>query len=163
MPNKGPTPGYVYVLSNPAMPGILKIGKSVRGGRHRAAELFSTGVPSHFNLEFEIFVNDPFCIERAAHDALTDRRVSVGREFFRCDPSEAIAAILNEYVSYLDHAVVFADEFEAVDAARALALKTSHHVFEVCHAMRFLDVDAVNAAVEKKQAWIKARRAEGSD
>lgn len=157
MSKKDTTPGYVYVLSNPAMPGILKIGKSIKGGRNRATELFSTGVPSPFFLEFEILVDEPFYIEKAAHDALSEKRVSGDREFFRCDPEDAITAILSEYVSYYDHTIVYADESEAVEAARELAMRTPHHVFEICHAMRFLDAEAINTAVEKRKEWQKTR------
>ncbi|MFO7629708.1 MAG: GIY-YIG nuclease family protein [Prochlorococcaceae cyanobacterium] len=37
--------GIVYVLTNPAMPAMAKIGKTVRGMDARLNELYSTGVP----------------------------------------------------------------------------------------------------------------------
>lgn len=154
--------GYVYVLSNASMPGIVKVGKSNAGGHKRANDLFVTGVPTRFRVEFEIYVRDPLAIEQAVHETLGGCRVGPDREFFRCDPNDAIIAILNEYTSYHDHAVVYADEREAVEAARLIAPKTPHHMFEICHAMRFLDVEAVNAAVEKNQAWLKARRGDNN-
>lgn len=41
--------GIVYVLSNPAMPGLVKIGKTTRGSVDaRLSELYSTGVPVPF-------------------------------------------------------------------------------------------------------------------
>ena len=41
--------GVVYVLTNPAMPGIVKIGKTSRSDIHaRLNELYSTGVPLPF-------------------------------------------------------------------------------------------------------------------
>jgi hypothetical protein len=38
--------GIVYVLTNPAIPGMVKIGKTCRGMDARLNELYSTGVPS---------------------------------------------------------------------------------------------------------------------
>jgi hypothetical protein len=38
--------GIVYVLTNPAIPGMVKIGKTCRGMAARLNELYSTGVPS---------------------------------------------------------------------------------------------------------------------
>ena len=43
------TPGWVYVLTNPAMPGLVKIGLTSRNPQVRAAELTqATGVPAPF-------------------------------------------------------------------------------------------------------------------
>lgn len=52
--------GYVYILSNPSMPGILKIGRSINGGKGRADALYKndTGVASPFALEFEMIFDD---------------------------------------------------------------------------------------------------------
>ena len=45
--------GIVYVLTNPAMPGIVKIGKTSRGSIDaRLNELYSTGVPVPFECAF---------------------------------------------------------------------------------------------------------------
>ena len=53
-----PKIGEVYVLSNPAMPGICKIGFTTRDPRVRAEELFqnSTGVPTPFHVEGSVKV-----------------------------------------------------------------------------------------------------------
>ena len=48
-----PTTGIVYVLTNPAMPGIVKIGRTTRGSIDvRLNELYSTGVPVPFECAF---------------------------------------------------------------------------------------------------------------
>ena len=90
--------GYLYVLSNPAMPGILKIGVTERSGAHRARELYSgaTGVPSPFRLEFEVTVRNALLRERHVHDALEIYRFNSSREFFRVDLFTAVDAILRE-------------------------------------------------------------------
>ena len=40
--------GYVYVMSNVAMPGLYKIGCTSRNPYERASDLYSTGVPAPF-------------------------------------------------------------------------------------------------------------------
>ena len=42
--------GTVYVLSNPAMPVMVKIGKTTRNVEFRLSDLYSTGVPLPFNV-----------------------------------------------------------------------------------------------------------------
>ena len=88
--------GYVYVLSNPSMPGIVKIGQSIYGGKHRAKELYKsiTGVPEPFRLEFEVFTPEYVLIEEWAHEALASARVNASREFFRCAVHEAVFAVM---------------------------------------------------------------------
>lgn len=56
--------GYVYVLSNPCMPGIVKIGKTTRSVEDRANELYQTGVPEPFKVEE--FFHSPDCHELEA-------------------------------------------------------------------------------------------------
>ena len=41
--------GSVYVLTNPAMPNMVKIGKTTRDVELRLADLYSTGVPLPFD------------------------------------------------------------------------------------------------------------------
>ena len=44
--------GIVYVLTNPAMEGLVKIGKTSRSAlENRMGALYSTGVPFPFNCE----------------------------------------------------------------------------------------------------------------
>jgi len=103
--------GYVYILTNPSMPGLVKIGRSKNGGRKRAADLYQTGVPSPFVVEFEVLVNDANEVEAEAHLRLRDNRLATGREFFKVDVSEAIEAILAICANDIDCEVVSIDEF----------------------------------------------------
>jgi hypothetical protein len=44
--------GYIYILSNPAMQGLLKIGVTSRDVRERVTQLSAaTGVPKPFEIE----------------------------------------------------------------------------------------------------------------
>ena len=65
-----PTFNIVYVLTNPAMPGLVKIGSTVsEDASIRLAQLYSTGVPFPFNLEFAAKVSNCDEVERALHRA----------------------------------------------------------------------------------------------
>ncbi|WP_198174539.1 GIY-YIG nuclease family protein [Burkholderia pseudomallei] len=75
-------PGYVYILVNPSMPGLVKIGRTLRDARTRARELSSTSVPTPFQVAFELFAEQHEALETRVHQALTDFRVDAAREFF---------------------------------------------------------------------------------
>jgi len=84
----------VYVLSNPAMPGLVKIGKTQNeDAAARMAQLYTTGVPLPFSVEFVCRVNNSDEVERALHMAFAPQRVNPKREFFQIDASQAIAIL----------------------------------------------------------------------
>lgn len=76
--------GYIYVLSNPAMPDLLKIGFTRGAVESRARDLSrTTGIPQAFEVESWYLTQDPSMVEKKVHQALADHRVNDGREFFR--------------------------------------------------------------------------------
>jgi hypothetical protein len=84
--------GWVYILSNKAMPELLKIGQTKHDPEKRAKDLSRpTGVPHPFIVEYSAFVNDHIHTEKNAHRLLKPHRAS--KEFFRCDIGTAIIAI----------------------------------------------------------------------
>ncbi|MEF1229172.1 GIY-YIG nuclease family protein, partial [Vibrio fortis] len=86
--------GYVYLLSNPAMPGMVKIGFTCGETEKRVAELSSsTSVPLPFVMEYEVFVESPQKYEVMIHAKLKKYRVSACREFFNIDANDAIKCI----------------------------------------------------------------------
>lgn len=87
--------GYVYVLTNESMPGIVKIGKTSREDDDRLRELFTTGVPTPFELAFQIRTLDMALLEFAAHKEFAEQRVSKNREFFKVDPN-VVADLLRD-------------------------------------------------------------------
>jgi hypothetical protein len=88
--------GWVYIMSNKAMPGIVKIGYSTKDPKLRAEELSHTGSPHPYNVEYEILIEEPFQIEQKLHKALSAQRE--GKEWFHCSVSDAIAVIKNNIV-----------------------------------------------------------------
>ena len=85
--------GAVYVLTNPAMPNMVKIGKTTRNVELRLADLYSTGVPLPFECEYAAKVKDVDKTEKAFHTAFSPNRVNPKREFFNIDPEQAIAVL----------------------------------------------------------------------
>ena len=83
--------GWVYVISNNAMPGLSKIGYSMKDPELRAAELNHTGSPLPYLVDYEVLVDEPRKIEQAVHHCLSAQRE--GKEWFRCSPEDSIAAI----------------------------------------------------------------------
>lgn len=89
-----PQLSIVYVLTNPAMPGLVKIGKTTQEDVSvRLAQLYSTGVPVPFKLEFACKVENADEVEKALHIAFSSARPNPGREFFEIEPAQAIAIL----------------------------------------------------------------------
>ncbi|NDA71341.1 MAG: GIY-YIG nuclease family protein [Betaproteobacteria bacterium] len=85
------TAGFVYILSNPSMPGILKIGSTERTVKERVAELSATtGVPTPFRVEHYILTEDPKGLEQSLHEELSEFRVNGNREFFKVSVDELL-------------------------------------------------------------------------
>ncbi|MEV5831144.1 GIY-YIG nuclease family protein [Spirillospora sp. NPDC052242] len=89
----GHTVGFVYVLSNEAMPGIVKVGMTGNLAEDRAKHLHGTAVPLPFEVEFRVVTSFPSKVERKAHDILDPWRVAPNREFFRVSPEDATNAV----------------------------------------------------------------------
>ena len=84
----------VYVLTNPAMPGMVKIGRTSHDdAKTRIDQLYTTGVPVPFNLEFVCKVPNSEEVEKALHLAFAPHRVNPKREFFAIAASQAIVIL----------------------------------------------------------------------
>lgn len=84
----------VYVLTNPAMPSLVKIGYTTqKEAETRIAQLYSTGVPVPFTIEFACRVENAAEVEKALHVAFSPNRINPKREFFRIEPEQAIAIL----------------------------------------------------------------------
>jgi len=88
--NKGNA--YVYIISNPSMPGMVKIGFTTRKDpKQRIQELNkSSSVPTPFNIEYLYQYYGGSDFEKAIHKELAGYRVSTDREFFYMDVVDAI-------------------------------------------------------------------------
>ena len=88
--------GIVYLLTNPCMPGLVKIGMTKQEDlEKRMKELYTTGVPVPFECQFACKVNNKDCakIEKALHTAFDPQRVNKNREFFKINVEQAKAIL----------------------------------------------------------------------
>ena len=92
--------GYVYVMVNPSLPNMVKIGKTTKDPNDRAKELSATtGVPTPFMAIFyKPFINCDIT-EKTIHNYLGQKgcRVNDNREFFYLSANDAIAIVQNYY------------------------------------------------------------------
>ena len=89
-------PNIVYVLTNPAMPGIVKISMTERDDvQRRMTELYTTGVPLPFEcvIARQLEGVDAARLEDALHAAFNPNRINQSREFFQIEP-EQVEALL---------------------------------------------------------------------
>lgn len=87
------TVGFTYVLSNPAMPGVAKVGYTAALAEAHAKELSSTAVPLPYAVEFEALTSFPEAARARAHQMLGSHRVAKDREFFWVTPDLAVEAV----------------------------------------------------------------------
>lgn len=86
--------GFVYVLINPSMPGLVKIGLTQDASENRAAGLSSaSGVPTDFIVVYDELVSDCREVERRLHQCFREYRVNSRREFFRIPIKTAVKAL----------------------------------------------------------------------
>jgi hypothetical protein len=81
--------GWLYCMSNSCMPGLVKVGQTKHDPSERALQLYTTGVPEPFHVEFAKKVKDYLRKEKQIHALLEKyfERMN-GREFFRCKSSD---------------------------------------------------------------------------
>lgn len=163
--------GYVYVLSNPSMPELVKIGRSVNGGRNRGFDIYKqagTAIPTPFNLEFEIWVDDCVEFEKEIHAELDRYRVNANREFFAIPVIYAINEILRMYAPKVDMVACVPDlavtEEECGDILGRNYAELSNigitHTAHLAAAIRFMSNELVLAACKDYMALVKKRQEE---
>ena len=87
----------VYVLTNPAMPDLIKIGKTTRDDlQARMRELYTTGVPLPFDCAMAVEIESQERgdkLEKALHVAFEPNRLNRSREFFTVKSSQVEALL----------------------------------------------------------------------
>ena len=114
----------IYILTNEAMPGYVKIGKTNNDLEQRVRELSaSTSVPLPFTVFYACTVKNAQFVEHQLHDAFDDNRVNPKREFFRVAPERVVAALKLaeiENITPKSDIVENKEDQEALDAARKI-------------------------------------------
>ena len=84
----------VYVLTNPAMPELTKVGRTSQDDvTSRMNQLYTTGVPVPFECEYACQLKDSEAVEAALHKAFGNTRVNPKREFFKIEPERVVAVL----------------------------------------------------------------------
>jgi len=137
--------GYVYVLINPSMEGLVKIGKTTQDPTGRAKELSAaTGVPTPFIVVFDAYFEDCSQAEEYVQARLEQKnyRVSSSREFFTAPVNEAVKAVI-EAQSVLgikqsspthERDLQNEEKVSAIDPLAGSDLTPWHDVFELAEA-----------------------------
>jgi DNA-binding ferritin-like protein len=98
--------GWLYVISSPSLPGLVKLGCTRRlVPMMRVKELSSSSLPEPFKAHCFVFSDDCFELENNIHEYFDKERVNPDREFFRIEPKEAIDVlkeIFNVDVHFVD-------------------------------------------------------------
>lgn len=86
-------PEIVYLLTNPTMPDLVKIGRTIDLETRLRSLSTHSGVPVPFECYYACEVVDSVKVERALHEAFGDHRINPKREFFRLNPERAVAIL----------------------------------------------------------------------
>ena len=88
--DKGEGDQWVYVLSNPTMPSLVKIGYTKKHPKERAKQISAaTGVALPYKVEWAYKCFNGETIEREVHHKLKSKRANNSKEFFWIDLEEA--------------------------------------------------------------------------
>lgn len=125
----------IYILTNEAMPGYVKIGKTTNNLEQRIRELSaSTSVPLPFTVFYACTVKDAQFVEHQLHDAFDDNRVNPKREFFRVAPERVVAALklaeIENITPKIDIVETKEDQ-EALDAARKIRSRFNFEMVKI--------------------------------
>jgi len=152
--------GFVYIMSNPAFPNLLKIGKSKKDPTtDRVNELNQTGVPEPFKVEYYAFVEDEDYLEKAIFKKLASKRPNKKREFFSVDCVEAIDAIRrlsepNAKIKFEETYYVSPEELKRFAEERK---KAERKLEEEMDRRLKAEAEAAKEQVEREKAEVLAR------
>ena len=103
-------PEIIYILTNEAMQGYVKIGKTKKSLSQRLKQLDVTSLPLPFECFFAAEVENCDVVERLLHDAFADRRTRKSREFFEIAPERVASALKLAALREITVEVVLDDE-----------------------------------------------------
>lgn len=132
----------VYVLTNPAMPGLVKIGKTTQPEvEERMKQLYGSGVPVPFDCAFACQVKDAAEVEKALHLAFGGNRINPNREFFKIEPERIIAVLkllqVDDITTQIEHTIE--SDVPAADKESSEILKKSRRPRMNFHELSILN------------------------
>lgn len=80
--------GYVYCLTIPRMPGVVKIGYTTKTMEQRMRDLDNTSVVEPFQIYYAGRVRNPLSVEKKIHEIYREWRIRPNREYFEVDADQ---------------------------------------------------------------------------
>ena len=130
--------GFIYIMSNPAHSGLLKIGQTSKDPLVRRKDLSSTGVPEEFVIEYQALTSDYRRQEKLIHQKLNKVRHSSKKEFFSITVPEAINVIseqLGDKIKYEEVFHVTPEELSSASKRKSLKITLRFTFFVVLLAL----------------------------
>jgi len=149
------------------MTGVVKIGKTTRTVEERACELFQTGVPDPFKIEYQVLSPDCHYLEAKIHNEISKFRVNPSREFFRIDVIESINILDRLLVSQIqslvecflpNHNVIESDLIVSLSNIYDLCQSLDMHPFEIISVINMLTPDEIRPAAIRYNQAVDGRR-----
>lgn len=138
--------GYVYILSNAAMPDYVKIGMTQQEDvAFRIKQLDNTSVPVPFELVFAARVPDCRKLERTLHFVFGEKRSRRNREFFTINPDLAKAII----------ELVAVDELELSDEDQAIDSREREEISELKTRREVRTFESLNIPIGSELTFLK--------
>lgn len=163
--------GYVYVLSNPVMPGLYKIGKTTRDPNARANELYQTGVPAPFKVEHSVKCPDCDTLEYELHQCFEDDRLRSDREFFTTNLGTIIQYMddwrmfqVRELISEFmpDHYLAHWRNSVPPDDVKEIAKASGCESWLAAFALQTISAEEMRPAIDRAHRLADRARAEGN-
>ncbi|MCQ8104561.1 GIY-YIG nuclease family protein [Methylomonas sp. SURF-2] len=147
----------VYVLTNPAMPGLVKIGKTTQVEvESRMKQLYGTGVPVPFDCTFACQVKNATEVEEALHLAFGMHRINPNREFFKIEAERVIAILkllkVDEITSQVEQTIE--SDISEADKQSAQTLKQAKRPRMNFHQLGILNGSILISKDGKHQAEV---------
>jgi hypothetical protein len=149
--------GIVYVLTNSAMPGLTKVGKTSQEDiQTRMGQLYTTGVPVQFDCMYACKVKDYAEVEAALHHAFGNTRVNPKREFFQIEPERVISVLkllaLEDVTPQVEEEL--SEGLDATDKESRDALARSRRP-PINFGVMKIPVGAILTYKDNDQIWVK--------
>jgi len=83
----------IYILTNPVIPDLIKIGRTINLEERVRSLSSHSGVPVPFEVYYACVVSNSVKVEKHLHDGFGDHRVNPKREFFRINPERVLSIL----------------------------------------------------------------------
>ncbi len=153
--------GFVYILSNPSMPGLIKIGYTNGSVYERAAQLNTTGVPFPYVIEYSQRVINAGKVEKELHNKFRQHRLSKNREFFELPAHEAISELMSYPVFTTEMEKKIAEKVAEDERQKKLSRQREISSLKELYSDvwdSISDIDSINTVYLIKEACIQKRR-----